>query len=90
MMRQEDIEISLQSHFEMYAPVTPVKQRAISIPNAPYKRPLSPQRSPTLEQKEKWAASNASLKAKWAAANTAWRMEMAMQEQLSTFTLLKE
>ena len=89
MMRQEDIEISLQSHFEMYAPVTPVKQRAISIPNAPYKRHVS-QCSPTLEQKEKWAASNASLKAKWAAANTAWRMEMAMQEQLSTFTLLKE
>jgi len=86
MMHQEDIEISLQSHLSMYTPVTPVKQRVISIPNAPYKRPVS-QCSPTLEQKAKWAASNASLKVKWAAANDAWRMEMAMQDQLSTFTL---
>jgi hypothetical protein len=72
------------------APATPVKKRVISAPAAPYKKPVC---SRTLDKKgkEKWAASNVSLKAKLAASNDAWMTEVTaaiMQEDLSTFNLL--
>ena len=71
-------------------PVTPAKKRKISTPDTPYKKP---QCARTLDKKgkEKWAASNMSLKAKLAASNDAWMTEVKeaiMREDLSTFTLL--
>ena len=71
-------------------PATPVKKRKIITPAAPYKKPVC---SRTLDRKEKWAASNVSLKAKLAASNDAWMTEITeaiMREELSTFTLLKK
>jgi hypothetical protein len=73
-------------------PATPVKKRKIITPAAPYKKPVC---SRTLDKKgkEKWAASNVSLKAKLAASNDAWMTEVTeaiMREDLSTFTLLKK
>jgi hypothetical protein len=79
---------SAETAFAM--PATPVKKRKIHTPAAPYKKPVCA-RKLDKKGKEKWAASNASLKAKLAASNDAWMTEVTeaiMREDLSTFTLL--
>ena len=88
-MVKEEIEIMSQP-FAM--PATPVKKRKIITPAAPYKKP---QCARILDKmgKEKWAASNVSLKAKLAASNDAWMTEVTeaiMRQDLSTFTLLAQ
>jgi hypothetical protein len=78
--------------FAFAIPATPVKRRVINVPATPYKKPVC---SRTLDKKgkEKWAASNVSLKAKLAASNDAWMTEVTaaiMREDLSTFILLEK
>jgi hypothetical protein len=102
MWRSKEIETMepLSPRLSMNALTTPVKERIIRMPSKPYKRPFSTDHAasfstgqgPSLYQKERWAASNASLKAKLAAANAAWRTEMAAanHQAESTFTLVKE
>lgn len=85
---KQEIEIMSSERLPLAMPVTPAKKRKISTPAAPFKMPVCAR---TLEKKEKWAASNVSLKAKLAASNDAWMTEVTeaiMREDLSTFTLL--
>lgn len=85
---------SPSNRHDTHASATPVKKRKICTPATPYKRPQCSRN--ILEQKgskEKWVASNVSLKAKLAASNNAWMTEITeaiMREDLSTFTLLEK
>jgi len=94
MWRSKEIETMepLSPRLSMNALTTPVKERIIRMPSKPYKRPFSTGHTASLYQKERWAASNASLKAKLAAANAVWMAEMAAanHQAESTFTLVKE
>jgi hypothetical protein len=69
-----------------------MKKRVIRTPAAPSKKPVC-SRTLDKKEKEKWAASNVSLKTKLAASNDAWMTEITaaiMREDLSTFSLLNK